>query len=409
MFENLLFQDAIILIRHDLARKALPNALLFAGGSGTGKLTAALELARVLSCSQNAAWNCGCPSCLRHKALVSPDVLLAGPRDCILEIAAARKAFLEQVGAAGTRYLFIRSVRKLTGRFSPVLWADDDKVSKFAPLITQINEKLEELEPSRPLGDMKTLESLTTDILETARKLESGFLYDSIPVQHIRSASSWARHTQSEGKKLLVIENADRMQDSVRNALLKILEEPPAGTLFVLTTTKRSAIMPTILSRVRTYHFSNRSVAQQREILERVFHVPGQTMPGQTGAPETVDAYLRSFLPVDPASVNALGARFLRDSLNGNIPDIKKIEAEAGKFEPRLLLAAFFEGIFAHLRAMRQEAQNDMTAFARVTELEYQAVSKIRECYSRITTYNQTATAALEILAPELRHLGQDV
>ena len=30
-----------------------------------------------------------------------------------------------------------------------------------------------------------------------------------------------------EGKKTIIIENADRMQTSVRNALLKILEEPP--------------------------------------------------------------------------------------------------------------------------------------------------------------------------------------
>jgi DNA polymerase-3 subunit gamma/tau len=282
-----------------------------------------------------------------------------------------------------------------------VLWAEDDKVSKFAPLVIQIDEKLEEIEPSRPLPDAGTLERLTSDILEASRKLESGFLYDSIPVRQIRNASSWARFTQSAGKKVLIIENADRMQDSVRNALLKILEEPPDDTIFVLTTARRSAIMPTILSRVRTYRFSSRTPAQQEEILERVFHVPGQS-----GAPATVDAYLRSFLPVDPATVGSLGARFLLDSLNGKIPDIKKIEGGAGKFEPRLLLAAFFEGIFGQLRGMRQEAQNDMAAFARTTELEYAVAGKIRACYSRITIYNQTAAAALEILAMDLGRLG---
>ena len=267
MFENLLFQDAAKLLTDDFRNKTLPNALLFAGLSGSGKLTAALELARALSCSRNAEWNCDCPSCRSHKALVSPDILLAGPRDCTLEIAAARQAFLAQSEKLSARFLFIRSVRKLTLRFSPVLWQDDDKVPKFASLLTQIDEKLEEIDPTRALPDAKELEKLTDDLLSTCQKLESGFLYDSIPVLHIRNASSWARYTQADGKKVFIIENAERMRDSERNALLKILEEPPDDTVFVLTTSKRSAMMPTILSRVRPYRFSERTPVQGAEII----------------------------------------------------------------------------------------------------------------------------------------------
>ena len=49
-----------------------------------------------------------------------------------------------------------------------------------------------------------------------------------------------------EGKKTIIIENADRMLESVRNALLKILEEPPVDTIFILTTSQRNLVMPTI-------------------------------------------------------------------------------------------------------------------------------------------------------------------
>jgi DNA polymerase-3 subunit gamma/tau len=401
MFENLLYQDVSKLLMADLTGKALPKALLFEGAAGTGKLTCALELSRALSCDRGALWNCPCPSCQKHKALVSPDVLLAGPRDCTLEIAATQKTFLAQGGTGGTRFLFIRSVRKLTSRFSPVLWEEDDKISKFAPLVVQIDEKLEEIEPSRALPAVSVLEKLTADILETCRKLEAGFMYDSIPVRQVRNVSSWARYTQGSGKKVFIMENADRMQDSVRNGLLKILEEPPEGTIFVLTTTRRSAIMPTILSRVRTYRFSDRTPAQQGEILERIFRLPAATGLGQN--PPSIDGYLRSFLPVDPAAISALGERFLEDVLKGRIPDIKKTEAGAGKFEPRLLLRAFFEGMFVRLRAMREAAAKDMTGFAQVTELEYQVLGKIRECYSRITIYNQTPVSALEILVSGIR------
>ena len=93
MFENLLYQNAASLIGDDIAAGRLPQALLFAGPAMSGKLTAALETARVLSCSGSpkGLWQCTCPSCLKHKSLVCPDLLLAGSRDCTLEIAAAAK------------------------------------------------------------------------------------------------------------------------------------------------------------------------------------------------------------------------------------------------------------------------------------------------------------------------------
>ena len=93
MFDNLLFQSAAKLLEYDIVSNTLPGAVLFCGPSSSGKLTAALETARVLSCTENprGRWSCSCSSCLRHKALVSPNLMLLGPRDCSLEIQAARR------------------------------------------------------------------------------------------------------------------------------------------------------------------------------------------------------------------------------------------------------------------------------------------------------------------------------
>ena len=55
MFDNLLFQPASVQLAEDLKRGVLPNALLFSGNSASGKLTCALELARVLSCIERPA------------------------------------------------------------------------------------------------------------------------------------------------------------------------------------------------------------------------------------------------------------------------------------------------------------------------------------------------------------------
>ena len=53
----------------------------------------------------------------------------------------------------------------------------------------------------------------------------------------------------SEGKKVGVIYDADRMQAAAQNAFLKTLEEPPSNTFFILTTGHPSELLPTTLSR----------------------------------------------------------------------------------------------------------------------------------------------------------------
>ena len=53
----------------------------------------------------------------------------------------------------------------------------------------------------------------------------------------------------TEGKKVGVIYDADRMQPAAQNAFLKTLEEPPSNTFFILTTGHPSELLPTTLSR----------------------------------------------------------------------------------------------------------------------------------------------------------------
>ena len=205
MFENLLYQSTSKLLIEDIKKNMLPNSILFSGLVGTGKLTAALELARVLSCKsegrKKGEWACTCSSCLKHKALTSTDVLITGPRDCTLEIAAAKDTYIRAIESNSqfkipTNYLFVRSVRKLTSRFNPVFYEGDDKASKISPYIQTIDELLEEFDPMRPqenLGDIEKIKKNAQTLLTQCEKLESSFMYDSIPVSHIRNVSSWAR------------------------------------------------------------------------------------------------------------------------------------------------------------------------------------------------------------------------
>ncbi|OJF77653.1 MAG: hypothetical protein BKP49_01360 [Treponema sp. CETP13] len=402
MFDNLLYQDVSNLLAKDFVSHKLPQAVLLSGPQSSGKLTCALELARIVSChskdENKGNWSCSCLSCLKHKALISSDLLLTGARDCTLEISAAAQTLMQAANSGehlvSARYLFVRSVRKLTVRFNPILIEGDAKASKIEPLIVSISELLEEIELPGELPKIEKLEKIVKKINEKAKDLESGFMYDSLPVAQIRKASIWARYTVSEGKKVLIIENIDRMQEGVRNALLKILEEPPTDTLFILTTTRRSAVMPTILSRVRTYSFKERAVNQQIEVIQRVFH--GIVPPIEKKNTKTViQQYLNSFLPVSQERITSIANSFVETLHNKRMPDIDKIVKEMKNFEPRVMLKMFFnEILFSHEQSLR--AITDAQKNSEWQEVGVKLVHTLRQSYSDVLTFNQSPVSALE-------------
>lgn len=395
MFDNVLHQSATSLLSEDIEKDRLPGSILFSGPSASGKLTCALELSRVLSCTGKirGEWNCTCPSCLKHKAMVSQNVLVAGPGNRTLEIAAAKTTLLSQ-NAKNTshleaaRYLYLRAVRKLTIRFSSVLWRDDDKLSKFSPLIQSIDENLEVLTPGRTIPDGDELEKVLDEIEKLTTKLESSFLYDSLPVLQIRNFSEWAHLSTESGKKVLIIENADSMAESSRNALLKILEEPPENTVFILTTARRGAILPTILSRVRTYSFFNRSVAQQQEVINRVFHydcvVAGKPIP------DSINDFLQTYFPVSPDTVRYNADLFFKTVASGHVPDISAIISVCRNFEPRELFRIFMEELILFQRPLLGTASG-CEASAKIT-------AEIRRAFNNVGIYNQNPAACLEEL-----------
>jgi DNA polymerase-3 subunit delta' len=59
----------------------------------------------------------------------------------------------------------------------------------------------------------------------------------------------------AKGKRVFIIDDADKMNDESANSILKILEEPPLFTHIILTTDNPHRILPTIKSRCRTLTF----------------------------------------------------------------------------------------------------------------------------------------------------------
>ena len=223
MFENLLHQPVSDLLREDILSNNLPNSILFYGPEYSGKTTAALELARVISCQGNGDWTCKCSSCIKHKLLSHPDVLITGSQNCPLEIRACAGTFLK-TRTQSTCFLFVRSVRKLIQRFNPVLWEEEEsKISKAAGIINGIQNSLEELNPLGILPDGDSLDKMVRGIVSDCEKINSDFLPRQLPVNQVRKISFWAHSAPVGKKKVVIIENADEMSSEINDAV-KILE-----------------------------------------------------------------------------------------------------------------------------------------------------------------------------------------
>jgi DNA polymerase-3 subunit gamma/tau len=310
LFENIIAQPAADQLKADILSQQLAPCMLFFGPQASGKGSAAIELARSLSCEEDAAWNCTCASCARHRVLIHADLAMLGPRGFAAEIAASRSAFLRDTSSVPGRALFIRSVRKLLARFAPAVWEYESRSGKTnpLPLLQSLEEDLDEFESATQAAG-GSFEKLTAALAKNACKLEDECISESIPIAQVRKAAWWCRLSPAGKQKTLIIENADRMEEKARNALLKLLEEPPQSVSILLTAQRREAVMPTILSRLRPYRFISRSADQEREIIRRVFREPAYEAPDVSQG--MVSAYLDTFLPQPSEKLLPLAAFFV--------------------------------------------------------------------------------------------------
>lgn len=90
-------------------------------------------------------------------------------------------------------------------------------------------------------------------------------------VDDIRSLIDQVRIPPAIGKyKVFIIDEVHMLSSAAFNAFLKTLEEPPHHAIFILATTEKHKVLPTILSRCQTYDFARITIADTVEHLEYV-------------------------------------------------------------------------------------------------------------------------------------------
>jgi DNA polymerase III subunit delta' len=197
-----------------VAGNRISHAQLIFGNEGVGALPLALAYARYIHCTNRGVDDsCGqCPSCQKHSKLVHPDL----------------------------HFVF------------PVAISKDVRVSTH--LIPQWREAL--------------LENAYLTLDEWFGKLDAENKQPVIGTDESGEILKKLSLTTFEGEyKIMIIWQAEKMNSTAANKLLKILEEPPDKTLFLLITENEDQLLRTIVSRTQLVKVPNINDTELRNVL----------------------------------------------------------------------------------------------------------------------------------------------
>lgn len=214
---------AVNILQKAVAEKKAAQAYLFYGPAGCGKFMAAQYFAMALNCAAYSDYKpCGvCPSCKKFLQLTHPDFLYVFPTPN-LEISPE-------------------------GEFK-----NEAKLGEYTDFVkNRINEPWKK-------SFFSSKAEIRIDIIRHLQHRINLSLNEAL-------------------KRVYIIEDADKMNVKAANAFLKTLEEPPADTVLILTTTKPQAILPTILSRCQKLQFMPLSSATIYEQLVSKFSIEDNT------------------------------------------------------------------------------------------------------------------------------------
>ena len=218
-FKEIIGQQEIInRLTKSVDENRVSHALLFSGPAGTGKLAISIAFAQYLSCTDRQANDsCGnCPSCKKYEKLIHPDLHFVFP---------------------------VVSVPKFEAPVSDNFISDWRELILQSPYIT-LNQWLSAIDAENKQGIINKNESVQILRKLNLKSFESEF-------------------------KIMIIWQADKMNATAANKLLKLIEEPPEKTIFILITDSQDQILQTILSRTQIIGFKgidNNSLSEKIRI-----------------------------------------------------------------------------------------------------------------------------------------------
>ena len=212
----------------EVQERRIPHAQLFCGPAGAGKLPLALAYARYISCPHRTETDaCGsCPSCAKWEKLVHPNVHFMFP---IVKNAKKKKEVC------------------------------DDYLNEWRHLLLTtpyfgLNHWLDEMDAENGQAIIYAKESD-----EILRKLS------------LKSSEG--------GYKITLIWLPEKLHEACANKLLKLLEEPPEKTVFLLISEAPDMVLPTIVSRTQRFILPKIPDADMAAALEQKYGVTPADSP----------------------------------------------------------------------------------------------------------------------------------
>jgi len=141
-------------------------------------------------------------------------------------------------------------------------------------------------------------------------------------VDDIRSLSDQVRIPPQVGKyKVYIIDEVHMLSSSAFNAFLKTLEEPPKHAIFILATTEKHKIIPTILSRCQIFDFKRISVTDAKNYLAYIADLEG--VKAEDDAlhiiAQKADGAMRDALSIYDRVVSFSGSNLTRKAVTENL------------------------------------------------------------------------------------------
>lgn len=215
-FKDVIAQDELKKQLIQMAQNdKVSQAMLFLGAEGVGKLAMALAFAQYLNCSQPSDTDsCGvCSNCIKNEKFIHPDLFFTFPT----------------IGSKVISNQFIEDWRAFINQSTYRYYKD----------------WLAILQDENKLGNI------------TAKECEQ--IVKTHSLKHF------------EGKyKIHIIWGAEYLKKE-GNRLLKLIEEPPANTVFILIAQSQESLLPTIMSRTQIVKFNKLNNTIILEQLQRQF------------------------------------------------------------------------------------------------------------------------------------------
>ena len=141
-------------------------------------------------------------------------------------------------------------------------------------------------------------------------------------VDDIRSLTDQVRIPPQTGKyKVYIIDEVHMLSQAAFNAFLKTLEEPPAHAIFILATTEKHKIIPTILSRCQIFDFKRITVKDAKEYLKYIASEQGITAEDDALhiIAQKADGAMRDALSIFDRVVSFSGKNLTRQAVTENL------------------------------------------------------------------------------------------